>query len=527
MSATTPPPRQRVIDDSDPAIQYGPNGWFVADPSTLNGGNFGPIYQDTSHATTSSNSNLTFAFNGTSIKVLGTIMVSIDSNNVTDPTWDCFVDEIKISNPNPNFKFTENNWVLCEQPQIAAGSHVLTIQVQSKGRAFYFDYLMYTPPPDASFDTAVLLYPTTDPSVKFGTGWRTFGGENGTNDFGSEVSLAFHGTSVSPYGFVPTELSHNATWATYTIDGGPPVNFTLSGLPSPQSSTEYFVTLFTTPTIQSGPHSLVITYGGDNQHTPLVIQGFYVTNTTSASDLASPSPSPSTPAGAIAGGVIGGLLLLGLLTALAFFCAKRRHRRDLTSPNPYSMSNANSGAPTLPLAGSAPPAGQPYAYSAVPASSSSNPLPATGAATAATSSSGSAAADSRPSTAYPSLHRIAQAPLHQHPSDTMSSSRGTHTHQLSGSSSSAATQYPTYGNSTSAVISHDSGSGHGVPLTSAVTLPPLPPKLARERAATQRAAPPLAPGTVVLRHEDSGVRLRVPESGAAEIVELPPGYSPD
>ncbi|KAJ7824782.1 hypothetical protein B0H14DRAFT_3145532 [Mycena olivaceomarginata] len=339
MSATTPPPRQRVIDDSDPAIQYGPNGWFVADPSTLNGGNFGPIYQDTSHATTSSNSNLTFAFNGTSIKVLGTIMVSIDSNNVTDPTWDCFVDEIKISNPIRISSSPRIIGVLCEQPSDCCWLACFDNSSPVEGAGILLDYLMYTPPPDASFDTAVLLYPTTDPSVKFGTGWRTFGGENGTNDFGSEVSLAFHGTSVSPYGFVPTELSHNATWATYTIDGGPPVNFTLSGLPSPQSSTEYFVTLFTTPTIQSGPHSLVITYGGDNQHTPLVIQGFYPARyrllrplSSSQSSTSPPAPKKSTPAGAIAGGVIGGLLLLGLLTALAFFCAKRRHRRDLTSP---------------------------------------------------------------------------------------------------------------------------------------------------------------------------------------------------
>ncbi|KAJ7184018.1 hypothetical protein B0H12DRAFT_1040471 [Mycena haematopus] len=289
----TTPPRQRVVDDTDPSVQYGPNGWFVANPSTLNVGNFGPIYQDTSHGTTS-NSNLTFPFNGTGIQVFGTIYVSTNpATNVTDPTWDCFVDDIKISNPDPTFQYPENNWVLCEQPELTASSHVLTIQVQSKGQPFYFDYLLYTPPPDASFDTAVLLYPNTDPSVNFGAGWGTFGGENGTNDFGAEVSLFFHGTSVSPYGFVPTELPHNATWATYTIDDGTPVNFTLNGLDSPQSATEYFVTLFTTPTIPSAPHNLVITYGGDSQHTPLVIQGFYVTNTTSASSSSSPSSSPS------------------------------------------------------------------------------------------------------------------------------------------------------------------------------------------------------------------------------------------
>ncbi|KAF7358204.1 hypothetical protein MVEN_00868900 [Mycena venus] len=486
MGATTPP-RQRVIDDTDPAIQYGPNGWFVADPSTLNVGNFGPIYQDTSHATTST-SNLTFPFNGTAISVFGTIIVKT-VNNVTDPTWDCFVDEIQISNPQPTFQFPENNWLLCEQPQIAPGSHNLTIQVQSKGQAFYLDYLTYTPLPDASFDTAVLIYPNTDPAVSFGSGWSNIGDlENATNVFGSDISLFFHGTSVSPYAFVPTELPHNATWATYTIDNGSPVNFTLNGLSSPQSPTEYFVPLFATPTIPSGPHNLVITYGGDSHHTPLVIQRFYVTNTTSAAadspgsssspSSSSPSPSPSSkstkgaPAGAIAGGIIGGIVVLALLAALAFFCQRRRRRRDPdpTSANPYPMSMADAAAPPLAAGAPAPPSGQPYVYSAVPANGNSSgyPFAGTGAATAATSSSGALSGartgteDSRPSTTYPYLHR-AEAPVHHHPSDAMSSSRGTHAHQLSassvpasgsGASSAEQHQYPYGGGSTSAVVSH-------------------------------------------------------------------------
>jgi hypothetical protein len=120
-------------------------------------------------------------------------MVSTDANNVTDPTWGCFVDEIKISNPAPKFQYPENNWLLCEQPQISSGSHVLKIQVQSNGRAFYFDYLVYTPTPDASFESAVLIYPHTDPSISYGSGWGIFGSERGTNSHGAQVTLNFHG----------------------------------------------------------------------------------------------------------------------------------------------------------------------------------------------------------------------------------------------------------------------------------------------------------------------------------------------
>ncbi|KAF7334816.1 Peroxidase [Mycena sanguinolenta] len=355
---STLPHRQRVIDDTDPTIQYGSNDWFIADPSIFtNAGNFGPLYRNSSHATTSS-ANLTFSFNGTDLHVFGTINVSINSTtNTTDPTWQCFVDDIKIGNTNPTFQYPENNQLLCWQPELVESSeHVLTIHVQTKGQPFYFDYLLYTTLPDASFDTAVLLYPYTDPSVSFGPGWEIIGSaEKGTNDYGSQVSLSFHGTSVIPYGFVPNQLPPNATWATYAIDDGESVNFTLNGLSSPQSSTEYFVPLFTTPTLPSAPHNLVLTYGGDNQHTPLVIQGFYVTNTTtvfsepsspssstsSPSASLSPNPTQPTSAGAIVGGVIGGIILV---TVLGFFYSKRRRQRhpDLTSANPYPMSMAQN-----------------------------------------------------------------------------------------------------------------------------------------------------------------------------------------
>jgi hypothetical protein len=58
--------RRIVVDDNDPAIQYGPNGWYLADPSKLNAlGNYGPIYNGTTHATSTTGSTFTFPFNGT------------------------------------------------------------------------------------------------------------------------------------------------------------------------------------------------------------------------------------------------------------------------------------------------------------------------------------------------------------------------------------------------------------------------------------------------------------------------------
>ncbi|KAF7376853.1 hypothetical protein MSAN_00102800 [Mycena sanguinolenta] len=406
-----PPLRRLIVDDTDLDIQYEPNGWFVADPSTLTAGNYGPIYKESSHATTS-NASLTFSFNGTEIEVRGTIKISKNSTtNVTDPTWDCFVDGEKISNPDPTFQLPQNNWLLCEQSTLAEGSHVLTVQVQSKGRPFYFDYLKYMPPPDASFETAVLCYPNTDPSLSFSSGWRSLvDGAKVTNEYGSQVTLSFQGTSVMSFGTIPNGVPQNKTWATYTIDGGQPVNFTLNGLASPQSTTEYFAPLFTTPAVPSANHSLVITYGGDDQHTPLTVQGFYVTNTSTVAESSSPesssTPSPSAPpassstkhtsSGAVTGGVVGGIVFLALLAALAFFYSKRRRQRrlDFTSANPYPMSMANNDAHVN---------RQPYRYHPVTDIASQSKR---GATIAASSSTGFR-------TKYPYIERLAPAPQQQ------------------------------------------------------------------------------------------------------------------
>jgi hypothetical protein len=129
---------------------------------------------------------------------MGTIAVTT-TNGVTDPTWDCLVDGIKIENPNPTFQDPENNWLLCDQSQIASGSHTLTVQIQSKGQPFYLDSIKYTPLPTVEQETAVLEYTNVDPSVSFGSGWTpwTGGGENVTQVTGAQVALNFHGKHPS------------------------------------------------------------------------------------------------------------------------------------------------------------------------------------------------------------------------------------------------------------------------------------------------------------------------------------------
>ncbi|KAJ7512968.1 hypothetical protein B0H11DRAFT_2303033, partial [Mycena galericulata] len=339
------PPREIVVDDSDPSIQYG-TGWYdVDDPETeLAVGNYGAIYNGTTHATTS-NSSVSFPFNGTAITVFGTIIVSTNAQNETDPgpTWDCFIDGMKIGyGQDPTFPYAENNRSLCQQADLTSSPHVLTIKVQSKGQAFYLDHVTYLPASGMSFNSSVVMYQEDDPAVTYGTGWiNNPDGGKMTQLPNAQVSLNFHGTSVCLFGVVTNQVAHNATFATYTIDDSSPVNFTLRGLRSPESPTNYHILIFETGTVSDGPHTLVITHGGDNTTTPLPVDYFYVTNTTSEpltptpsltfSALSSPSStslsaerSQNKPVGAITAGIIGALVLVALVALIAVLWNQKR-----------------------------------------------------------------------------------------------------------------------------------------------------------------------------------------------------------
>ncbi|KAJ7121026.1 hypothetical protein C8R44DRAFT_671777 [Mycena epipterygia] len=535
MSATAP--RRIVVDDTDPSIQYGPNGWYVADPTKLNAlGNFGPIFNGSSHATTTSGSALSFNFNGTSISVLGTIAITTGANNVTDPTWACFIDEIPIENPQPTFQFPENNWLLCDQSKIAAGSHVLTIQVQSKGQPFYLDNILYTPLPGTIVDSAIVEYTNTDPSVSFGTGWQSLGGENVTQTAGAQVALNFHGTSVSLLGYIPNELSHTASAASYTIDGGPPIDFVLNGLATANAATEYNALLFTTNKLTAATHNLVVTYAGDSTKTPLVVSTFYVTNaSTPSTTTSSPNTSASydlsntpvshttnTPIGAIVGGIVGCLAILALLVGLFFWCRRRRRNNEeqvrRRSANPFTTSVVD----TVPASVS----GVQYSYAAVPGSPAQPYVDSSTGATGPT---------------YPYMHPASPFP----PTDTTSSrggshafvgsssGGGSHAHNLSASYTDSvqdlaawvpAVYPPTPGSSSSDGGTRSRKHEHELMASMALNAP----MIAADAPLTPNRGNAQKP-VVMMHHQDSGVRLPPAPSllSEPEIVDLPPGYSRD
>ncbi|KAJ7753542.1 hypothetical protein B0H16DRAFT_1418692 [Mycena metata] len=322
-----------VVDDTDPAIRYGPVGWFTADPGTLTAGNFGPIYNGTSHATSSASSSISFNFTGSALIVRGSLVVTTDANNVTDPTWACFVDGIQIPQVDSTFKYPENNWELCSQDTITPGPHNLTIQVQSKGQGFYLDGITYTPTPNTTFESATTtIYKHLDAAITYDSNWANVSGEHVTQTTNAQASLSFHGTSVTLFGNALGQYPGNVTSASYTIDGGPPVAFNVTGKLNPADGpgpVRFNLLLFTTPALTNGPHTLVITHGGDIDHAPLFVGAFYVTATNAPS-----SSKRGISAGTITGAVVGAVVFLASLLATFYLCRRKRRRRDADAEKP-------------------------------------------------------------------------------------------------------------------------------------------------------------------------------------------------
>ena len=219
---------------------------------------------------------------------------------------------------------------MCQGSQLADGPHTLTVNVTTTGNTFWFDRLQFTPSPGISSEneTNVVFVNIDDPAIEYGLGWQQLGDTaNCTTKLGSQLKFNFTGkfeilliilhnesqrkffhhigTSLSWLGFIPTELSHSASSASYSIDGGSPVSFKLNGLPPAATSTVYNQVFFTTPKLSPGAHSLVVTYLGDNSVTPLVLSNMYVTNVTlpsahqSGSNMSNNSASVSTPNGSL------------------------------------------------------------------------------------------------------------------------------------------------------------------------------------------------------------------------------------
>ncbi|KAF4614875.1 hypothetical protein D9613_002561 [Agrocybe pediades] len=464
-----------VVDDTDSAINYvGP--WFQDNSGSQDhNGNYGPTYLSTLHGTTSS-ASLSYAFNGSQIKVWGTTNLRNDSG-VLDPQWECFIDKISIGATAP-FSAPENNWLLCEHDQLVDGPHVLTVNATvAKQQTFWFDQIQYIPSTDVPLQDKAVLVDNLDAALQFSHGWAALGGTaNLTLVPNASLTFEFVGVSMAWYGFIPVELPKASTTGEYSIDGGDPVSFLLKGLASDATTTEYNQKFFETATLPAGSHKIVVTYLGGAQFTPLTLDYLVVQNATSSSSTSSSSSSGQQPtsgsntssksnktdAGAIAGGVVGGLVFLALAGLLAFFLLRRRRGRKQAEdeidiyPQPFEYNPSHVTYPQ---------------NSTVPSSSMVYTSPASG-----TDTSGASGAQSELSPMNEKARREAETAA-----------------------------------GASAVRSGQNDRGQTLTPQRGAISPTLS---AGETSSTTR----------VIRHEDSGLRLPQPEPES--VVEIPPVYTP-
>src|ERR1700733_3093834 len=102
------------------------------------------------------------------------------------------------------------------------------------------------------------------------------------------------GINLMWFGRIPSGYPHLPSMATYSVDDGDPVPFRLAGLPGGSNSTLYNQLFFSTPQLPPGPHSLLVTHGGNNLQTPLSIDYILVTNSSSSASNGITTPA-STP----------------------------------------------------------------------------------------------------------------------------------------------------------------------------------------------------------------------------------------
>lgn len=166
------------------------------------------------------------------------------------------------------------------------------------------------------------------------------------------VTVHFNGSAVYVYNILPNTLFNTITFVniSFSIDGEDAGAFTRS--PDPSSTILYNQLIYRNLTLNDGPHTLLMTAGGDSKSLFLFDYLLYTTqgnDSTSSSipiSTAQPTPSstasipsgspvhvspsllssPSRPVGATVGGVVGGIVVLLGIAVLAFLLRRRSLR---------------------------------------------------------------------------------------------------------------------------------------------------------------------------------------------------------
>lgn len=281
-----------VIDDNDSRLSYS-GSWSRSNGDRYNNqGNFGQTFDNSLHTTTSA-SSVSYSFTGNAAKIYGTTDLTI-TDGVGDPDWDCILDGNVVGDAKTApFRFVENNWEFCNFVNLSAGQHTVSLAAKPKGKPFLFDRLHYRPTNPVENERILATRDDADITYSQQGKWGPLA-QNGyfTHERGATVSFPFIGNRVELRAMAPTERAHGASEATYSIDGGDEIPFTIREV---GGISDYNRKVFETPQLSQGRHVLTVTYRGAGNLTPLVVDGFIVSSGTNrrAPEPAAPAPVPA------------------------------------------------------------------------------------------------------------------------------------------------------------------------------------------------------------------------------------------
>ncbi|KAF8971460.1 hypothetical protein BDZ97DRAFT_1786656 [Flammula alnicola] len=398
--------------------------------------------------------------------------------------------------------------VLCSDYGLSSGPHLLTLNLTGIGtytpasgvpNRLWIDEINYNPTSSVAMDKV--------PAFKYSSGWEPYSVSPSietTRQTNASVTFPFEGVSVAYYSSSIDDNSTVAINATYSIDGQPPVSFSIIDNSS--------APLFNVAGLSGGQHTLTVTNQGNSTTMALVLFYLIVKNTLSTSSSTTSSvsstspgkpPSVSAPSGsglpstssrspsatgsngshklnyvgAIVGAVIG-VIALAILCIIFFL----RHRKRAASRNRISIFDAELW------------------YSDYPSIPPSVPRPF-------------------PLQSTQGLGQ--QSPQVDMPRRTQNTVKPIPFLQQQ------------YQRTITSIKARGRGGGTQAPTAQQRALGPASPPIQSSSMRKVPARQNRPPSEIVVTHEDSGLRLPQPEQEAPEhesppprIVELPPTYTP-
>ncbi|KAF7308065.1 hypothetical protein MKEN_01168800 [Mycena kentingensis (nom. inval.)] len=349
-----------IVDDHDPLVVY--SGTWVDQ-------GIQEEFQRTTRCSTAVGARMSFAFEGTTVAVYGSVKA-----NAAPYTLSFTVDDASSQSYSPPTGATSDahHQLLYTVDDLPDGAHKLlaTVTSASPGSAcaVQLDYITFT---TTSTDVPAYYFDDRDPELLYQPVWLQTGSDQ---DFmhtsqkpqtrgGSNMTFQFMGRGISVHGAVDPGL----VGASFILDGGAPVPYRAPSNLTALSQN----TLFYTSPMNLGPekHTLVFAADGDlaiwlDYLLVLPLQGVSentstgtapalpstVSRSTSTSDAGSSSaliPASSSRnklsiALAIAG-PLGGVLVLGLLLTVLLICVRRRRRQARAALMPDPLVDSGSG----------------------------------------------------------------------------------------------------------------------------------------------------------------------------------------